>query len=323
MSFALEQNESLSLAVKRIAIEQIDLAIEQLSGSSADLNDSIHAARQSLKRIRSLLVLTRNELGDKAFDREWSCYRNAGRLLAASRDAAVVLETFDTVVERSNGELNAEALAPERRVLAERRDALLKMAEEDRALARACDMLVSARERVASWPLRHPGFKVIRRGMRYSCRAGREGLRGVLRHPNPTNFHEWRRPVKLLWHQLQILTPIWPVVLRAHADELHALSDRLNENHDLDALRHAALWSKFEARPQDRRTLVSLVDRRCRQLEAEALMLGERLYSERPRRFAERLERYWQAWRRGHRNGATVPVQEGEIAAAAGAQKVL
>src|SRR6267142_4655446 len=134
--------------------------------------------------------------------------------------------------------------------------------------------------------------------LRQSYRTGRKGLRSVVRHPSPTNFHAWRRPVKLLWHQLQILTPIWPAILSAHAEELHALSDRLNENHDLDVFRNAALWSQFEAQPLEQEALVSLVDRRSRELEAEALPLGERLYTERPTRFTGRLVSYWRE--RGH-----------------------
>lgn len=89
---------------------------------------------------------------------------------------------------------------------------------------------------------------------------------------------------------------IMELILNAYADELHSLSDRLNENHDLDVLRHAAFWAELKPQPDHRQALVSFVDRRCRQLEAEALPLGKRLYSERPRVFADRLERYWRVW---------------------------
>jgi hypothetical protein len=112
-------------------------------------------------------------------------------------------------------------------------------------------------------------------------------------------------------------------MLNTHSAELHALSDRLNENHDLDVLRHAALWSEFETPSHDSEVLVSLVDRRCRQLEAEALPLGERLYTERPQRFINRIERYWQAWEHGKRDRNIVWERGPSTAMSAGAQRYL
>ena len=307
MGFALQDNEELPVAFRRIALEQIDLALNHLGTASEDLSKSVHATRQSLKRLRALVALARGDLGDEVFARESTCYRGAGRLLAGGRDAAAVVQTFDAVTQRFPEGLTPEVLASEHRFLAERRDARLEiMVEKEGALQKASEMLVSARQRVSIWPLKRTGFKALREGVRRSYRGGREGLRSVIRHPSPTNFHEWRRPVKLLWHQLQILTPIWPPILKAHADELRNLSDRLNENHDLDVLRHIALGSRSETQPHDRQALIALLDRRCGVLEAEALPPGERLYIERPVRFVDRIEHYWRVWERTNRHGAIV-----------------
>jgi CHAD domain-containing protein len=308
MNFAFGHNESVSASVKRLAAEQINLALDHLACAPGGLNESIHATRQSSKRVRALLALIRGELGEKTFKHEWDAYRSAARLLAAARDAAVVVDTFDSLVARSGDDLDANALAPAREFLIERRKAQLKMIEDDRVPARVCELLSAARERVDGWPVKRSGFKAIRRGLRRSYRSGREGFRGVIWHPTPPNFHEWRRPVKLLWHQLQVIAPIWPAVLSAHAEELHKLSDRLNENHDLDVLREIALWSEFKALPHDRQSLVSAIDRRCRELEAQALPLGERLYCERSRQFTKRIERYWRAWEHSHRTASSATI---------------
>jgi CHAD domain-containing protein len=306
MVYSLQENEPFSTAIKRIAAEQIDLALDHLTAASQDRDEPIHATRQSLKRVRALLVLARDELGGEVFEREWSCCRSAGRLLADGRDANVVVQTFDELIDRFSSELAGEAFHAERRLLAERRNTRLGvMIDEDQAVKKAHEMLSSMRERVESWPVKGRGFRSLRKGIRRSYRAGRRGLRSVVRHGSPTNFHEWRRPVKLLWHQLQIVTPIWPGILNANAEELRVLSNALNENHDLDVFRRTALWALFEGQPRDRHTLVALVDRRCRELEAEALPLGERLYTERPTPFALRIEGYWRAWER-HSNDTTV-----------------
>ena len=299
MGYALEKNELFSVAVRRLTVEQIDQALRHLRAPDANLDRAIHAARQSLKRVRALLVLVRDQLGEKVFEHEWVCYRDIGRLLAGGRDAAVVVETLDALVYRYSSELSGDAFVLERRFLIDRRDAQLRiMIEEERALPRAAELLTAARERVAAWPLQRKGSKAIGEGVRRTYRRGRERLLDATWHPSPTHFHEWRKPVKLLLHQLQILAPIWPTMLNAQAEELHALSDLLNENHDLDLLQ-AALRSKADTQPpHDRQTFASLIHRRCRQLEVESRQLGRRLYCERPRCFAARLKDYWQVWER-------------------------
>jgi hypothetical protein len=318
MGYTIEENEPLSLAVKRIAVEQMDLALNDLRAESENLDEVVHVTRQRLKRLRALVALARDELPSEVLEQEWTCYRSAGRLLARARDAAVVVQTLDSLLDRYSNQLPSDAFAAEHRYLVERREIQFKLLVQEEALQEIIEMLSWACERVATWPVKQRGFKVFREGVRRSYRTGRKGLLGVIRHPSPTKFHEWRRPVKLLWHQLQILAPIWPAILNAHAEELQALSDRLNENHDLDVFRHTALWSQFEAQPRDHQALVSLVDRRSRELEAEALPLGELLYIERPTRFTDRLGRYWRAWERGHQNGRSLSDSTRSIAASSG-----
>jgi len=309
MSFTFTEHEPVAAAIKRMAVEQIDLALRHLNNDSGDINESVHATRQSLKRIRALLALLRDELGKKVFAREWDCCRSAGRLLAGGRDAAAAVDTFEALIGKFSGELAPDAFAAERRFLTERREVLLRvMIEKEGALQKAGDLLSAARERVATWPVKHNDFDALDGGLRRSYRSGREGFRTVLSQPTPTNFHEWRRPVKLLWHQLQVLTPIWPEMMMTHGDELRTLSDQLNENHDLDVLRHILLQSPVSGEPDGDPSLAAFMDRRCRELEAKALPLGERLYAERARRFADRLRGYWRTWQ--HESRRTSPVAD-------------
>ena len=81
------------------------------------------------------------------------------------------------------------------------------------------------------------------------------------------------------------------------ADETHDLSDYLGDAHDFVELRRAV-----EAEPdifkneEERQSLLALTERRRFGLEAAARPLGERLYVEKPRRFVNRIEAYWQVW---------------------------
>lgn len=116
-------------------------------------------------------------------------------------------------------------------------------------------------------------------------------------HPAPGIFHEWRKRVKYLWHQIEILEALWPSVLSKLADELHLLSDYLGDDHDLAVLRWTILdnlsWFKNE---RELMRLVVLIDQERLALEAAAQPLGRRIYFDSPKLFAQRLETYWRAW---------------------------
>jgi hypothetical protein len=56
--------------------------------------------------------------------------------------------------------------------------------------------------------------------------SGRYGMERTRKDPAPELFHEWRKDTKYLWHQLQMLEPLWPGLLGESADYL-------GDDHDL------------------------------------------------------------------------------------------
>ena len=88
-------------------------------------------------------------------------------------------------------------------------------------------------------------------------------------------------------------------MLGALADHAHDLSDHLGDDHDLALLRdevqrRAVAFSD----PEEQRHLLEQIDQRRGELQFAAISLGERIYSEKPKRFTERLGKRWQAWRK-------------------------
>ena len=133
--------------------------------------------------------------------------------------------------------------------------------------------------------------------MRRIYRNGREAFAVVQKDQSEEHLHEWRKQVKYLWHQLQVLQPIQLGQLTALADQARTLANVLGDDHDLAVLAH-----KFVEEP-DRfpdhatiHTLLDLIDRRHTLLQGQAMTLGHRLYEETPRVFVGRLREYWHAW---------------------------
>src|SRR5262249_4976821 len=81
---------------------------------------------------------------------------------------------------------------------------------EDRSLEKVAAALTSARRRLKEWTVAGNGGAVLKRGLKRAYRKGGEGLAQVLDEPTGENFHEWRKRVKDLGYQLQILRPTGP-----------------------------------------------------------------------------------------------------------------
>lgn len=266
MPYAFVSGEPLSAAIPRLMLEQLDRAAGYLA--EAD----VHNARKRIKEIRAVLRLVRRPLGDQfAVENRW--YRDAARTLASARDAEAVLEALAKLP------LEARVKRRARRVLARR----------DMPASPATLSLDDARVRLAGWPELSDDFATIGEGLDRTYRDGRRDLALVGEEASAHNLHEWRKRVKDLWYHTQLLRPVWPEVLKAHAAVLNTLSDHLGDHHDLHVLDALAVEHDL---PEVRAAIAT----RLPELETAALTLGTRIYAERPRAYGRRLAAYWHIW---------------------------
>jgi CHAD domain-containing protein len=160
--------------------------------------------------------------------------------------------------------------------------------------------LGDARARVESWPLRRDDFRAVEPGLRRVYRRGRKALGVAAAEPSDEHMHELRKRVKDLWHAAQLLRAARPKAMKALADDLHTLSDRLGDDHDLAVLaatarRRPALFVS----PAAAANFSVLVARHRDELQSDALARARHLYRRKPRRFARRIRRRWQKRARG------------------------
>jgi hypothetical protein len=210
--FELWPEERPPQGLRRMALEQLDLAIELLEGDSdgALAENAVHETRKALKRLRALIRLLAGELGEEDAARENAVLRDAGRRLAATRDAEVLVATLDALLERNPGELgHRPGVAALRSRLVAEREAVVDVAVDDAATrAQVAVELRAARERISQWRLPdregietvEPGLsRIYRQGRRRHRRAARgEGDRARL-------MHIWRKRVKDLRYSAEML----------------------------------------------------------------------------------------------------------------------
>ena len=296
-SYRLKGEESPSEGVRRIAVGQAEKAIEELDGAGEGGNfpASIHAARKDLKKLRGVARLVRAELGDDLYRAANRRYRDAGRLLAGSRDAEVKVETLRLLRGRFDEELATAwlaALEHERDKMAQR----VSGGDDGSRVAAARAAIAGGREEIARWPLRNDSWQLVEAGLLRSYRGARRAMKHSRADPTAASVHEWRKRTKDLWYQLRILRDAWRPVLGETAAQAHELADLLGDHHDLAIL---AEDLRSRALPGDRDAAAEALERRQQELLASAFEIGERLLSEKPKAFARRLRSYWLAWRPG------------------------
>jgi CHAD domain-containing protein len=294
-AFRLERDERLDDDLRRIAAGRAESALERLRGVSPEdeeFQEAVHGARKDLKKLRAIVRLLRDQVGERTYESQNRCYRDAARALSESRDATVKLETLAALGERVP-DLPPGTFAAWREALERDRDETLGGADAT-AVLESVELIEAGRDEIANWDLGRGSWKLIDRGLGRTYKRGRRALRQAEATPVEENFHLWRKRAKDLWYLLRILQPSWPEVLGASAEQAHRLTDLLGEHHDLAVLRTDLTDRSFGA--ADSEALAAAIAAREEELAGAALTLGRRLYAEKPKAFRARLRAYWEAW---------------------------
>jgi CHAD domain-containing protein len=290
--YRLEPGEGAGEGIRRIARGQIELAAERLQGSRADdLDEAVHDARKAFKRLRALVRLARHGLGDEVYRRENTGFRDVGRDLSAVRDAQVMVDTLQGLIDRYRAELADGAFRGLLDALtAEAQAAHERLASDPQAVAPALSALETMRNRVATWPLgEREGPRALAPGFERIYRRGRRAVRAARKDASTENLHELRKRAKDLWHAAQVVRPVAPKQMKRLARDAHRLADLTGADHDLAVLLEGARRRAHTLRPGELRLLGALVDRRRRGLQREALGRARRVYARKAGRVARRV----------------------------------
>ena len=288
-AYELRPGEDVARGVRRIARGQIDGIREDLGPEAeGDIAERIHESRKSVKRLRALVRLVRPELGERRYRAENERLRDAGRSLSGVRDAAVMVNTLDDLVERYDDELADDAFAGLRAALvAEAEEAHARVASDPQATAEVLTALEELRRRLAAWPIaRDADPAMLASGYQRVYRRGRRALRAARRETDTEHLHDLRKRAKVVWHAAQILRPVAPKKMERVARRAHDLSDVLGDDHDLAVLAKTAREHANALAAGESAMLDELVDRRRAKLQRRALRRAERVFHAKPKRAA-------------------------------------
>ncbi|HEY5757799.1 MAG TPA: CHAD domain-containing protein, partial [Steroidobacter sp.] len=204
----LQPDEAGLSGVRRILQEWLADADGALNRKRIS-DTNIHDARKRLKKSRAALRLLREAIGEISYRRENTALRDAARPLGVARDSKVLSAALDDLVERYDSALRSLKLDKFRRVL-RRQQASTRQAITLTLVNRQRKALREVKRRSARWIMKGDDWQVIGAGLERMYRGGNKRMKAAASSRASEDLHDWRKQVKYLWHQLQILQPAWP-----------------------------------------------------------------------------------------------------------------
>lgn len=291
MSYRIDPDQELPEELRRITVDQIERALADFANTTLPQHERVHQARKRFKKIRSLMRLAREPLGEVRV-RENEFFRELGRDLSDVRDAQVAVDTYDELMERYLGALDSKGMRAIRRDLERRRREILRAAGLRSKISLIRKELKRAPTRIRKWPLEGAGFELLNEGLRNSYARGRRRMRRAEKQRTTPAVHEWRKRAKDLWYHMRLLEGLWPDVVGGYASALSDLSSILGLHHDHDVLRHAL--DRLESIDTvHREALEALCRTQEEDLLDQSLELGRMIYTDPVDVYIERMSTIW------------------------------
>ncbi len=306
MSIQLGYEEDFNEGLKRLILAECQLAVDTLDNSRTieQKHQAVHAIRKSFKKIRAAIRLVRDHI--EGYKEKNDFFRDLGREVSDVRDAASTLESVNALKNQYSSKLYNNSFDRLLKDLQAYRDELAQQhfKVEDR-LSSVQDKLGEVMKQIPHWHIAIEGFGTLKPSLKRVYKRGRKGYYHAMETGRVEDYHEWRKRIKYLRYQLDILNRIWPALMTAYEEEMHALTDFTGHLHDLSVLKK--IMAKIEAgfgSTEEELLFKALLHQQEQLMRDHAHLKGNRFYFRSPGRFCHALQVYWQA----HEEEAKAPL---------------
>jgi len=224
MPYKFLQDEPLDAGLKRVAEEQLTVAITELQAHQ-NLQAGIYKARKSLKKARAVLRLVAPLLGP-VYAEENRRLRDVARRFGTLRDAQVSLELLNEFAGRYK---RKSTLNPQKKAIADKQQAMEQQTDWQAVIAESVKELIATRRRVEDWPVAHLSAAQLRAEIAQTHKQSRHAFEKARKTGHPEDFHEFRKSVKRELNQTQLFEADNVVTLKQ-------LAKLLGDHHNLAVL---------------------------------------------------------------------------------------
>ena len=296
MAFELKKDESISHGLRRLAEKELRRAHKNLADSGEATDQTIHAARKSIKKVRAVVQLIEDAVG-VTMKKPRKRLRRVSRTLSSMRDADAMVKALGKLRNANPRAFSEHTFARVKRRLSSDKATLRQTAHEV-GLDGADGRIRRLRKDVKDWHV--DGVKSLRAGIREAHRRGRQALEIARKKQTESDFHQWRKDLKTLWYLLRLVEGAGRAVKR-DVEVLHRAELQLGDAHDLSLLHHSLSWDAELFRTEFDRFRVSLtVGQMQSEWRAEAIRATRRIYMQKSGSFAKAIMRQWRAAKRRH-----------------------
>ena len=293
MSYRFRRKETIRDAFRRIVQQQTAGIVAHLADQGPDIAERIHDTRRRIKKLRALLRIVWAELEKGCAEREDNILRDIARELSKSRDASVVLDTFEPLAT----EIVGGGIQPIRTLLKNAETRTRTRALTPEKLASFATRVRTCGHRLALCTFEADGWIVVGPSIIHSYRQTRALRSMIKKEPAPELIHQWRRQSKRLLDQLTLLRKALPKALAQLTVRLRKFTELLGEHHDLHLLRltladYTAQGIEAAAFPP----LQAALDARLASRLKRIRRASRELFTLPAKEFAALLHAAWKAW---------------------------
>ncbi len=281
--YRLLPSEDWGAGLRRIVLQQLALAQEELRQRDQGCDEAVHAARKACKRVRAVLRLLRLTLSEESYKRENQAVRDVSRRLSALRDARVMVDTAAELgLQRPLGEARVwKKLAA---LLGQRLIAEGERVEASGSFDAAIGSLAAVAAHSASWRCADDPRASVAAGLYQTYRRGRRAHRALLSGDgDDEQFHSWRKDSKYLLHYWIVLRAFQTGEILAVHGASRELCKCLGTVNDLAVLALALRRGRVSLSAEDTAKAARQLDRRQAELKDSARHLGHQVYWREPR----------------------------------------
>jgi CHAD domain-containing protein len=276
--------------VKDQLLRRIGDASRRLRAKGTVSDQVVHDARKDLKRARATLRLLTRAVGENAYTRENAALRDVARLLSGVRDARVVMDALDELLERDDNAAQRALLHDLRALLEKARLAVRGEMQRMDALEKSAKALEDVWTRVERWRTCGMGASDSLKGLKRVYERGRKALAHAQAERSPECLHEWRKHVKYLAYVLEVVDSAESGNLAKLIKRSTSVADALGDDHDLVVLQEK-LKDLHSGSNNAHAALMTKIAKRRKKLQSKALKVGRALYKAKARRFLKRVRK--------------------------------
>lgn len=289
-------DKNLSEGITQLIREQEQYCLDRLEQTTAhNRHETIHELRKTFKKLRAIFRFIRDEIGEEAYQAENTFYRDLGRQISELRDSTAIIEALVQIKDGyADGVTDKVFEMPLQSLKARRKKLTDKYVRDEQRLVKLEDAIRNKIEGEKGRKLEFDTFGDISSGIERVYKRGRKAFEKARQTKDTRDLHEWRKRVKYLRYQHDILSVVWPRIIDARATELDRLGGFLGTDHDLSVLQEQIEQAIVKFSNETEQGLTSaLISWQRQQLQKEALLLGANFYQETPEDFAEKIRVWW------------------------------